>query len=54
MQLVQEQERIVRNSLNEAKKLFEKGEDDPKPVACSCSAHFRGLPKYGPLIKYLK
>src|SRR5688500_2718284 len=30
LQLVQEQERLVRNSLNEAKKLIEKGEDDPK------------------------
>lgn len=52
-QLVQEQERIVRNSLNEAKKLFEKGEDDPKTGGLHLYRAFRGLPKYGPLIKFL-
>jgi preprotein translocase subunit SecA len=51
--LVQEQERIVRNSLNEAKKLFDKGEDDPKNGGLHLFRAFRGLPKYGPLIKYL-
>ncbi len=53
LQLVQEQERIVRNSLNEAKKLFEKGEDDPKTGGLHLFRAFRGLPKYGPLIKFL-
>jgi preprotein translocase subunit SecA len=52
-QLVQEQERIVRNSLNEAKKLIEKGEDDAKSGGLFLYRAFRGLPKYGPLIKYL-
>lgn len=52
-QLVQEQERIVRNSLNEARKLFEKGEDDPKNGGLHLFRAFRGLPKYGPLIKFL-
>src|SRR5215470_17550944 len=52
-QLVQEQERIVRNSLNEAKKLFEKGEDDPKSGGLHLYRAYRGLPKYGPLIKFL-
>jgi preprotein translocase subunit SecA len=52
-QLVQEQERIVRTSLNEAKKLFEKGEDDPKNGGLHLYRAFRGLPKYGPLIKFL-
>jgi preprotein translocase subunit SecA len=52
-QLVQEQERIVRASLNEAKKLFEKGEDDPKTGGLHLFRAFRGLPKYGPVIKYL-
>src|SRR5436190_13733734 len=52
-QLVQEQERIVRSCLNEAKKLFEKGEDDPKTGGLHLFRAFRGLPKYGPLIKYL-
>ncbi|MGZ8525187.1 MAG: preprotein translocase subunit SecA, partial [Chitinophagaceae bacterium] len=52
-QLVQEQERIVRNSLNEAKKLIEKGEDDPKTGGLFLFRAHRGLPKYGPVIKYL-
>ncbi len=52
-QLVQEQERIVRNALNEAKKLFEKGEDDPKTGGLHLYRAYRGLPKYGPLIKFL-
>lgn len=52
-QLVQEQERIVRNALNEAKKLFEKGEDDPKTGGLQLYRAYRGLPKYGPLIKFL-
>jgi preprotein translocase subunit SecA len=52
-QLVQEQERIVRASLNEAKRLFEKGEDDPKTGGLYLFRAFRGLPKYGPLIKFL-
>ena len=52
-QLVQEQERIVRHSLNEAKKLFEKGEDDPKAGGLHLFRAYRGLPKYGPLIKFL-
>src|SRR5687768_17416363 len=52
-QLVQEQERIVRNSLNEAKKLIEKGEDDPKTGGLHLFRAHRGLPKYGPVIKYL-
>jgi len=51
--LVQEQERIVRTSLNEARKLFEKGEDDPKTGGLHLFRAFRGLPKYGPLIKFL-
>lgn len=52
-QLFQEQERIVRASLNEAKKLFEKGEDDPKTGGLHLYRAYRGLPKYGPLIKFL-
>ena len=52
-QLVQEQERIVRQSLSEAKKLFEKGEDDPKTGGLHLFRAFRGLPKYGPTIKFL-
>ncbi|MEE6186860.1 preprotein translocase subunit SecA [Niabella digestorum] len=52
-QLYREQERIVRNSLNEAKRLIEKGEDDPKTGGLYLYRAFRGLPKYNPLIKYL-
>ncbi len=52
-QLVQEQERIVRHSLNEAKRLFEKGEDDAKTGGLHLFRAYRGLPKYGPLIKFL-
>ncbi len=52
-QLVQEQERIVRTSLNEAKKLFEKGDDDAKTGGLHLFRAFRGLPKYGPVIKFL-
>ena len=52
-QLVQEQERIIRFNLNEAKKLIEKGEDDAKTGGLHLFRAFRGLPKYGPLIKFL-
>jgi preprotein translocase subunit SecA len=53
LQLYQEQERIARTALNEAKKLFEKGEDDPKTGGLQLFRAYRGLPKYGPLIKFL-
>ncbi|ANH79869.1 preprotein translocase subunit SecA [Niabella ginsenosidivorans] len=52
-QLYREQERIVRNNLNEAKRLFEKGEDDPKTGGLHLYRAYRGLPKYSPLIKFL-
>lgn len=52
-QLYQEQERIVRTALNEAKRLIDKGEDDPKTGGLHLYRAYRGLPKYGPLIKYL-
>src|SRR5687768_16995719 len=52
-QLVQEQERIVRNFLNEAKKKFAEGDDDPKTGGLFLYRAHRGLPKYGPVIKYL-
>ncbi len=52
-QLVQEQERIIRNCLNEAKKRFAEGDDDPKTGGLYLFRAFRGLPKYGPVIKYL-
>lgn len=52
-QLYQEQERIVRNALIEAKKAFDNGDDDPKTGGLQLYRAFRGLPKYGPLIKFL-
>ncbi len=51
--LVQEQERIVRNCLNEAKKRFAEGDDDPKGGGLHIFRAHRGLPKYGPVIKFL-
>nr|MBA2501065.1 preprotein translocase subunit SecA [Chitinophagaceae bacterium] len=53
LQLVQEQEKIVRNAMNEAKKNIAEGKDDPKEGGLQLFRAFRGLPKYGPLIKYL-
>jgi preprotein translocase subunit SecA len=52
-QLVEAQERIVRQNLNEAKKKFSEGDDDPKSGGLFLFRAYRGLPKYGPLIKFL-
>ena len=52
-QLVQEQERIIRNCLNEAKKRIAEGDDDPKSGGLYLFRAHRGLPKYGPVIKFL-
>ena len=52
-QLVEAQERIVRNNLNEAKKKIAEGDDDPKSGGLMLFRAHRGLPKYGPTIKYL-
>lgn len=52
-QLVVEQEKIVRNCLNEAKRLIAAGQDDPKTGGLFLFRAHRGLPKYGPVIKYL-
>ncbi|MEN9549194.1 MAG: preprotein translocase subunit SecA [Bacteroidota bacterium] len=52
-QLFQEQERIVRNNMNDAKKKLAEGDDDPKSGGLSLYRAYRGLPKYGPLIKFL-
>ena len=51
--LVSEQKRLVQQYLNEAKKLIADGDDDPKSGGLSLMRAWRGLPKYGPLIKYL-
>jgi preprotein translocase subunit SecA len=52
-QLVEAQERIVRNNLNEARKKFAAGDDDPKSGGLNLFRAHRGLPKYGPTIKFL-
>jgi preprotein translocase subunit SecA len=52
-QLVEAQERIVRSNLNEAKKKITEGDDDPKSGGLSLFRAHRGLPKYGPTIKFL-
>jgi preprotein translocase subunit SecA len=52
-QLVVEQEKIVRNCLIEAKKRISEGDDDPKSGGLYLFRAHRGLPKYGPVIKYL-
>src|SRR5215213_35352 len=52
-QLVEAQERSVRQFLNEAKKKFAEGDDDPKGGGLDLFRAWRGLPKYGPLIKFL-
>ncbi|MFZ1329379.1 MAG: preprotein translocase subunit SecA, partial [Chitinophagaceae bacterium] len=52
-QLMQEQEKIVRNCLNEAKKRIAEGDDDPKGGGLYLFRAHRGLPKYGPVIKFL-
>lgn len=52
-QLVEAQERIVRTNLNEAKKRIAEGDDDPKSGGMYLFRAHRGLPKYGPTIKYL-
>ncbi len=51
--LVQEQERLVRGYLNEARKRIAAGDDDPKSGGLFLFRAYRGLPKYGPLIKFL-
>ncbi len=51
--LVEAQERIVRQNLTEAKKKFAEGDDDPKSGGLYLYRAYRGLPKYGPLIKFL-
>jgi preprotein translocase subunit SecA len=51
--LFEAQERLVRGFLNEAKKKIAEGDDDPKSGGLLLYRAYRGLPKYGPLIKYL-
>src|SRR6266487_781418 len=52
-QLVEAQERIARANLNEARKKFAEGDDDPKSAGLNLFRAHRGLPKYSPTIKFL-
>jgi preprotein translocase subunit SecA len=52
-QLVEAQERVVRGFLTEARKRFGEGDDDPKGGGLFLFRAYRGLPKYGPTIKFL-
>jgi preprotein translocase subunit SecA len=52
--LVEAQERQIRSFLNEAKRRIAEGDDDPKAGGgLYLFRAYRGLPKYGPLIKFL-
>jgi preprotein translocase subunit SecA len=52
-QLVEAQKRVTNQFLNEARKKFAEGNDDPKEGGLALMRAFRGLPKSGPLIKFL-
>ena len=51
--LVEAQRRVVNQFLNEGKKKFLEGDDDPKSGGLGADECFPGLPKHGALIKYL-
>ncbi|MEJ8818113.1 preprotein translocase subunit SecA [Lacibacter sp. H407] len=51
--LIDAQKRLAQQYLNEAKKSIAEGDDDPKSGGLALMRAWRGLPKYGPLIKYL-
>ena len=52
-QLVNVQKQVTNKYLNEAKRLFADGDDDPKSGGLSLMRAFRGLPKNSALIKFL-
>lgn len=51
--LVEMQKQVTNRYLNEAKKKFSEGDDDPKSGGLSLMRAFRGLPKNNALIKFL-
>ena len=51
--LVDAQKQVTNKYLNEAKRLFVDGDDDPKSGGLSLMRAFRGLPKNSALIKFL-
>lgn len=52
-QLVNAQKQVVNKFLIEAKKKISEGDDDPKSGGLALMRAYRGLPKSGPLIKFL-
>jgi preprotein translocase subunit SecA len=53
LQLIEAQKRVTNQFLNEAKKKFGEGNDDPKDGGLALMRAQRGLPKSGALIKFL-
>jgi preprotein translocase subunit SecA len=53
LQLVEAQKRVTNQFLNEAKKKFSEGNDDPKDGGLALMRASRGLPKTNALIKFL-
>lgn len=51
--LVDAQKQVTNKYLNEAKKLFAEGDDDPKNGGLALMRAYRGLPKNSALIKFL-
>jgi preprotein translocase subunit SecA len=51
--LVDMQKQVTNKNLNEAKRLFAEGDDDPKSGGLALMRAFRGLPKNSALIKFL-
>ncbi len=51
--LFEMQKQVVNKYLNEAKKLYNEGEDDAKTGGLALMRAYRGLPKHSALIKYL-
>ena len=51
--LVDMQKQVTNKYLNEAKRLFAEGDDDPKTGGLALMRAFRGLPKNSALIKFL-
>lgn len=51
--LVEMQKQVINRNLNEAKKSFSEGDDDPKSGGLSLMRAYRGLPKNSALIKFL-
>ncbi len=51
--LVEMQKQVTNRYLNEAKKMFAEGDDDPKSGGLALMRAYRGLPKNSALIKFL-